>query len=412
MMESSTYKVYGYRWVILLGFMLVVAINQLLWITFAAVTSSAVQFYGVSDLAIGLLSMSFLIVYIFAAIPASWVIDVYGLRVAVGIGAVLTGVFGLMRGLVAANYTLVLLAQIGIAIGQPFILNAITTVAARWFPLDERATASGLGTLAIYLGILMGLSLTPVLTLRLGLEGMLITYGVIALLGAVVFFLVVKERPPTPPCPPDQDERSLVFDGFRQILRQKDFLLLLLIFFIGLGVFNAVTTWIEDVVRPRGFSITQAGVIGGLMIIGGVVGAVVTPALSDHFRKRIPFIMLALTGAIVGLIGLTYATSYGILLLFAAILGFFLLSAGPVGFQYGAEITFPAPEGTSNGLLLLMGQISGILFIVGMDAFKSPDTGSMTPPLLVMILLMVLGLLLSSRLPESPLLAEVAAVED
>ena len=411
-MESSTYKVYGYRWVVLLGFMLVVAINQLLWITFAAVTSSAVQFYGVSDLAIGLLSMSFLIVYIFAAIPASWVIDVYGLRVAVGIGAVLTGVFGLTRGLVAAYYTLVLLAQIGIAIGQPFILNAITTVAARWFPLEERATASGLGTLAIYLGILMGLALTPVLTLRLGLEGMLVAYGVIALLAAVVFFAVVKERPPTPPCPPDQDERSLVFDGFRQILRQKDFLLLLLIFFIGLGVFNAVTTWIEDVVRPRGFSITQAGVIGGLMIIGGVAGAIDTPALSDHFRKRIPFIMLALTGAIVGLIGLTYATSYGFLLFFAAILGFFLLSAGPVGFQYGAEITFPAPEGTSNGLLLLMGQISGIVFIVGMDAFKSPDTGSMTPPLLVMILLMVLGLLLSSRLPESPLLAEAVAGDD
>jgi len=186
----------------------------------------------------------------------------------------------------------------------------------------------------------------------------------------------------------------------------------LLIFFIGLGVFNAVTTWIEDVVRPRGFSITQAGVIGGLMIIGGVAGAIVTPALSDHFRKRIPFIMLALTGAIVGLIGLTYATSYGFLLFFAAILGFFLLSAGPVGFQYGAEITFPAPEGTSNGLLLLMGQISGIVFIVGMDAFKSPDTGSMTPPLLVMILLMVLGLLLSSRLPESPLLAEAVAGDD
>lgn len=411
-MEASSYKVYGYRWVVLLGFMLAVAINQLLWITFAAITSSAVQFYGVSDLAIGLLSMSFLIIYIIVAIPASWVIDVYGLRVAVGIGAVLTGVFGLMRGLVAADYTLVLIAQIGIAIGQPFILNAITTVAARWFPLDERATAAGLGTLAIYLGILTGLALTPVLTLRFGLEDMLLLYGVAALVGAGIFFLVVKERPPTPPCPPDQDERSLVFDGFRQILRQKDFLLLLLIFFIGLGVFNAVTTWIEDVVRPRGFTITQAGIIGGLMIIAGVAGAIVTPALSDRFHKRIPFIMLALAGAVVGLIGLTYATSYGLLLLSAVILGFFLLSAGPLGFQYGAEITFPAPEGTSNGLLLLMGQISGILFIVAMDMFKSPTTGSMTSPLLAMILLMTLALLLSWRLPESTLIAETVAVDD
>ena len=93
-----------------------------------------------------------MLVYIFVSIPASWVIDTYGIRVGVGIGAVLTGVFGLMRGLLAADYTTVLIAQIGIAVGQPFLLNAITKVAARWFPLEERATASGLGTLSMYAG--------------------------------------------------------------------------------------------------------------------------------------------------------------------------------------------------------------------------------------------------------------------
>ena len=81
-------------------------------------------------------------------------------------------------------------------------------------------------------------------------------------------------------------------------------------------------------------------------------------------------------------------------------MGFFLLSAGPIGFQYGAEITYPTPEGTSNGLLLLMGQISGIIFIFAMDSLKSPGTGSMTFSLVVLIGLMVLGLLLGSRLKE------------
>ena len=67
-------------------------------------------------------------------------------------------------------------------------------------------------------------------------------------------------------------------------------------------------------------------------------------------------------------------------------------------------MTYPAPEGTSNGLLLLMGQISGIVFIFGMDSFKSPGTGSMTPSLVVLIGLMVLGVLLCTRLRESTLL--------
>jgi sugar phosphate permease len=386
---------------VLLTFMFVVVVNQLLWITFAPITGSAATYYGVSDLSIGLLSMSFMIVYIVVSIPASWVIDTYGIRVGVGIGAALTGIFGLLRGLVAGDYTLVLVSQIGIAVGQPFILNAVTKVAARWFPIQERATASGLGSLAMYLGIVVGMALTPYLVLQSSIEGMLVAYGIVSAIAAIVFFGAARERPPTPPCLPGQEERALVLDGLKQTLRKRDFILLMLIFFIGLGIFNGVTTWIEDIVRPKGFSITQAGITGGLMVVGGIVGAVVMPLLSDHYRKRTPFLVLAIVGATLGLVGVTYATSYWLLLASAFVLGFFLLSAGPIGFQYGAEVAYPAPEGTSNGLLLLMGQISGIIFIFGMDSFKSPETGSMAPSLVVLIGLMVLGLFLCTRLGES-----------
>jgi sugar phosphate permease len=400
-MEQVRFKVYGYRWIVLLTFMFVVVVNQLLWITFAPITGSAATYYGVSDLSIGLLSMSFMIVYIVISIPASWAIDTYGIRIGVGIGAALTGIFGLLRGLVAGDYTLVLVSQIGIAVGQPFILNAMTKVAARWFPIQERATASGLGSLAMYLGIAVGMALTPYLVLQSSIDSMLVAYGIVSAIAAIIFFGAAKERPPTPPCLPGQEERSLVLDGLKQTLRKRDFVLLLLIFFVGLGTFNGVTTWIEDIVRPRGFSITQAGITGGLMVVGGIIGAVIMPLLSDHYRKRTPFLVLAVVGATLGLVGVTYATSYWLLLVSAFVLGFFLLSAGPIGFQYGAEVAYPAPEGTSNGLLLLVGQISGIIFIFGMDSFKSPETGSMTPSLVVLIGLMVLGLLLCTRLGES-----------
>ena len=369
-MEQISFKVYGYRWIVLSAFMLVVAVSQLLWITFAPITSSAATYYGVSDLSIGLLSMSFMIVYIVISIPASWVIDTFGIRVAVGIGAALTGIFGLLRGLVAGDYTLVLVSQIGIAVGQPFILNAVTKVAAFWFPVQERASASGLGSLAMYLGIAVGMALTPYLVLQSNIESMLVAYGIVSALAAIVFFGAAKERPPTPPCLAGQEERSLVFDGLKQILHKKDFVLLMIVFFGGLGTFNGVTTWIEDIVRPKGFSITQAGITGGLMIVGGIIGAIVMPMLSDHYRKRTPFLVLAVAGATLGLVGVTYATSYWLLLASALALGFFLLSTGPIGFQYGAEVAYPAPEGTSNGLLLLMGQIPGIIFVFGMDSLS------------------------------------------
>ena len=400
-MAEVRFRVYGYRWVVLLSFMGIIALNQLLWITFAAITSEAMQFYGVSELSIGLLSLSFLVVYLIASFPASWVIDTYGIRVGVGIGAALTGIFGLVRGLTGSSYTGVLLAQIAIAIGQPFVLNAITTVAARWFPMEERATASGLGSLAIYLGILIGIALTPYLTLRSGMTGMLIAYGVASIIAMVIFFVFARERPPSPPCPPEQESRSLMLDVLTKMIHQRDFQLLLIIFFVGLGAFNAITTWIEEILAPRGFSVIQAGNSGGAMIFGGILGAVILPLLSDRYRRRVPFLILAVIGATVGLMGITYLTGFGLVMFFSFLFGFFLLSAGPLGFQYGAEITYPAPEGTSNGLLLFMGQISGILFILGLDAFKSPQTGSMTQPLFVLVVLLMLCLVLATRLREA-----------
>jgi cyanate permease len=217
----------------------------------------------------------------------------------------------------------------------------------------------------------------------------------------ILFFLFIRERPPSPPCPPEQEARSLAIEGLTKMIRQREFILLLVIFFVGLGTFNAITTWIEEVLKPRGFSITQAGNAGGAMIFGGILGALVIPLLSDRYRRRVPFLILAVLGAIIGLIGVTFAGSDFLLLSSSFLFGFFLLSAGPIGFQYGAEITYPAPEGTSNGLLLLMGQISGIIFILSMDAFKAPDTGSMTLPLLVLIGLMIVCLFLSILLKEA-----------
>ena len=245
------------------------------------------------------------------------------------------------------------------------------------------------------------MALTPLLLLAMGLPATLLVYGVVAVAGAAVFLIFVREHPPTPASPAGDEVRSLVFDGMRQTLRNRDFRLTMLIFFIGLGVFNGVTTWIEDIVRPRGFSITQAGLTGALMVGAGVFGALILPALSDRYRRRVPFIVLAVAASIFGLIGITFALSYGVLLAGAAIMGFFLLAAGPIGFQYGAEVAYPAPEGTTTGLLLLVGQVSGIIFILGMDQFKQASSGSMTSSLVVLIGLMVVAALLSTRLRES-----------
>jgi cyanate permease len=403
-MNENRVQIYGYRWLVLVAFVLIALMTQVLWITFAPITSAAAQFYHTSDLMVGLLSMSFMVIYILVFLPSAWAIDTWGFKKAVGLGAILTAVFALSRGIFASSFVLVFVSQAGIALGQPLIVGSITKVAARWFPAKERATASGLGTLALYLGPLAAMLLSPFLVLRVGLPRMLIIYGLASAVAAAVFLVVAREHPPTPA---GADERVLMFDGLKSMMRQRDFLYLLVLFFVGLGLFNSVSTWVEDIIRPRGFNISQAGLLGGLMLGGGIVGAIIMPILSDTSRRRKPFIILALAGLLPSLIGLTFATSYGLILLSGFALGFFLLSAGPIGFQYGAEITHPAPEGTSNTLLLVAGQISGIIFILGMDALRSKPIqgmpGAMTGSLLGLAFLVAIVLVLSTRLKESPI---------
>ncbi len=65
---------------------------------------------------------------------------------------------------------------------------------------------------------------------------MLVAYGAVAAAATVAFFAVVGERPPTPPCLAGQEERSLVLDGLKGLLRKRDFVLQLVVFTVGLGL--------------------------------------------------------------------------------------------------------------------------------------------------------------------------------
>ena len=395
----DSYKLYRYRWVVLAVFMFINLTIQMLWITYAPITGPAAEFYDVSDLQIGLLAMSFMIAFIPLSIPASWVIDTYGFRLAVSIGAVLMAIFGLLRGLAGANYSLVLWSTVGIAAAQPFLLNAWTKVPANWFAIQERATAVGLVTLANLVGTALGMVLTPILTETLSIPTVQLIFGGVAAFSSVLFILLARETPPTPPGPAGSEVRALMLDGLKHAFTVRSFNLYLIVSFIGLGIFNGVTTWVESIIRPRGFTPTDAGTLGALMLVGGILGAVIIPPFSDRQHRRTPFILLGLLLAIPGLIGLTFATSTWLLFLSAFGMGFFLVSTSPIGMQYASEVAQPTPEGTSNGLIQLFGQAS-VVFVYIMAALQT-SSGSFTPALLLAVGLLAISALLVTRMKDS-----------
>lgn len=386
-MVDSPYRASPYRWAVLAVFMLINFIVQVLWISYAPITADAAKFYGVSELAIGFLAMVFMIAFVPLSIPVAWAIDRWGFRKAVGFGSILMALFALVRGLAGSSYLVAMLATIGLAVAQPFFLNAWTKMPAHWCPADERATAVGLITLSNLLGIAAGMVLTPLFTAAMSIARAQLIYALAAIASAAVFIVVAREYPRSPVGPEMNDEKALMLDGLKHAMSVPSFRLFLVIVFVGMGLFNGVTTWIEQIVLSRGFGSSEAGTFGALLLVGGIFGAVAIPALSDKTGRRKLWMFVALLASVPGIVGMTFERSFWPLAASAFFLGFFLTSVMPVGMQYSVEVTRPTPEGTSNGLIQLFGQTS-VVFVYFMQLLRD-RAGAFTTSLLLFAALIV-----------------------
>ena len=182
-------------------------------------------------------------------------------------------------------------------------------------------------------------------------------------LSMILYFVFTKNHPNSPPNR-FAGEKAFNYDGFKDLFRNKNFNILLLLIFVGLGVFNAILSEIDVIFSTIASPKEASGLIGGITIIGGILGAGILSAISDATKRRVIFLQLAMIVATVFTVLLISSTNFYIVAIIAFVYGFFLVSGLPVGLIYAAEITYPITEEASNGLMLTVGQLSGLLFLV------------------------------------------------
>lgn len=399
-MSKKEPEVSSYRWIVLVLFMFANITMQMLWITYASITKViAPAYYNTTEDMILLFSLVFMIAYIPMTLIASWVIDNYSFKWGAGIGAILAAVFGFLRFIAGSNYELALAFQIGIAVGQPFLLNSITKLSGNWFPDTEKTTATGLSLISQFIGILLGMFISPFLVFNGDLTILLLVYGILALASGVLFIVFVKDKPPTPPSEEATIEKVFNFKGIKDLFTNKYFLILVIVFLIGLGTFNMITSYVDLIFQPRGYTAENAGIIGAIMLLGGIIGCIVMSALSDKFQKRKILIIISVAITTVSLGILTFASDIILVYLFSFLLGFGILSAGPVALEYAVEVTSPVPEASSNGILMMVGQVGGIAFIVGLVDLTLPN-GDYFPALIILTILAIVLLVASFFLKD------------
>jgi predicted MFS family arabinose efflux permease len=388
--------------------MFVALISQLLWLTFAPISSEIAALFHVTTNDVSLLSLVWPIIFVILAIPAGIYIDKKGFIPSIRLACAFIAIFSILRIFSALNnnFILLLIAQSGTAVSQPFIFGSITKLAVQWFPQKEQGLATGLGTIGLFLGMMLALVLTPMLYLTFGVTMMLTIIAAISCAGALLFYLFAREGTVV-----DATEASAAFSlrDLWILSRRRNFVILEYGFFVCVGGFTAILTWLEVILNSlHGIDIAEAGIAGGVMIVGGIIGSIAIPALSDKIKQIKPLVLMDLAVGTIAFYFITIVSNALLLILISFVIGFFLMSALPLVLEISNRISGAGMEGRASSLLWFFSQIGSIALIALIDPIRSIG-GSYFYSILLIVVLWAVAFVLFIGMEEARMIKKISA---
>ncbi|KAK7479160.1 hypothetical protein BaRGS_00029601, partial [Batillaria attramentaria] len=383
--SQKEYIIYKRRWFMVLVVCFINISNAMIWICFSPITNYTTDYYKISGDQVNWLSL----VYVVASIPfgfiATWLLDTLGLRTSIILASWLNLIGSLLRNLTTydvisadAKYPVLLCGQLLAACAQPFIMFVPTKLAALWFPDTQRAVANTLASMANPLGIMVANLVAPrLVTSTHQMPTLLwVCTGVAAPGAFLATFGVCSSTPPTPPTASAEEGTEPFFLGLKKLRRVRSYWILFMVFGAGLALFTAFTTFLEQILCPRGYSNDFSGLCGALLIACGVVGAGVTGALVDKTKRFEEVAKSCYVVALFAGIIFTEVCRYRHLeipiALSVGVFGFFGFGSYPVCMEMAVEITYPVAEATSSGLLFISGQIQGLVYMLVAQKITQP----------------------------------------
>ncbi|EGT54632.1 hypothetical protein CAEBREN_05982 [Caenorhabditis brenneri] len=341
--EKMEPKVFKKRWVILIIFMFLSGSNGAQWIQYSIIANIISEYYNVSFQAVDWTSMIYMLTYIFFFIPAAWLLDKWGLRLSVLLGA-LGNCIGAWIKLLSTHpdsFWVTFVGQTIVGASQMFTLGIPPRLAAVWFGPDEVSRACALGVFGNQLGIAVGFVLPPMIVSNGTVDH--ITYDLntlflgSAVLNTIILALVICFFTARPPVPPSLAQVNALeektFDNnfwgtLRKLMTSRDFVILFITYGINTGVFYAISTLLSQMVLSVYPNETVAvGQVGLVIVVAGMAGSVVGGFILDKFKKfKLTTIMIYLF-SFIGMLSFTLTIdldSMVIVFINAALLGFFM----------------------------------------------------------------------------------------
>jgi predicted MFS family arabinose efflux permease len=339
---------------VVLAYCLVGAANQMVWLTYAPVTTVAAGRLGVSETAVGWLANLFPLLYLPIAIPAGLALDRW-FRPTLLAGAALTAVGASVR-LVDETYAWALLGQVLVAVAQPFVLNAVTSVTGHYLEEEDRPKGIALATAATFAGFVLAFVLGAVLSTGDQLRTLVLVGALVATAGVVVLGLALRR-------PPLGERASSGRVEWRQVgttLSDPVLRRLVLVVAFPFGTFVALSTWGQALLEPAGVSADTASLMLLLTVVLGVAGCAVVPVLAARRHAEVATMVGVLV--VSGIACVVLAVAPGVLTGFVGLglVGLALLPAMPIVLEI-VERRAGSAEGTAAGLVWLSGNLGGLV---------------------------------------------------
>jgi MFS family permease len=356
-----------YRLAVAITLMVVYALNQLDRQILAILLEPIKQDFQLSDLQAGLLSgMAFALFYTTLGVPMARWAD-RGHRV--GMIAIAVFVWSGMTALcgAAANFTQLLLARVGVGVGEAGCTPPAHSLLADYYPVAERSRGMAIYALGTPLGSSLGLLIGGIINHFYGWRAAFLAVGLPGVAMAMVTWLVVREPrrlgAATVAPPPSMPLRQVA----RKLLATPSYLHICVAVTAFCVSAYSISVWGASYqVRAFGVSTAVLGPASALAgLVSGLIGVGIGGWLGDRLALRdrrwlvwLPGIAL-LVGIPFGLISLT-ATSWQVCLAgFVVPLATFYVYAGPC-FGLIQSLMPPAMRAVAVSMFLLTTNLIGL----------------------------------------------------
>jgi MFS family permease len=279
------HKLYGYRWVVVGLFWFVIFAYGANWFAISPMLKTFETQFSIPDWEAHLLISLIGMFVIFFAWPAGSLIDKKGPKLSISIGALFMALgFGIRPWLLNSFETL-LLSSVIAGIGLAWILVALAPQMFRWFPSKQAGLPIGIGASGLFIGFGTGSLLMPLLTPDKSTAQVFngfLTFAIIAVMAFILWLIIAKDHPATPPEERVKVEKMNFAQGMKQVLSSKNAYLYPFIGFLIVGITLVISAFIHALYPSK-----EGGYIAGVLLYGCAFGAFIAPYMAKKYGLKI-----------------------------------------------------------------------------------------------------------------------------